>query len=53
MRGDGRTAGIGTGREGEDADILVHFLDQIFGILDVAFCLEGLDDLVFEGGGFR
>ncbi len=32
--------------------VLVDFLDQVFGILHVAFGLESLDDLVLEGGGF-
>ncbi len=39
----------GMGRAG--ANILIDFLDQIFGVLDVSCALKGLDDLVFEGGG--
>lgn len=27
---------------------LIHHLDEMLGVLDVAFCLEGLDDLVLD-----
>lgn len=33
-----------------ESSLLIYFLDKVFRVLDVAFCLEGLDDLVFEGG---
>jgi hypothetical protein len=40
------------GVRGRIEDLLVDFLDEEFGVLDIAFLLEGGDNLVFERGGF-
>ena len=46
--GNGREAQTRKGGEG----LLIHFLDEEFCVLDVAFGLQGGDDLVFQRRGF-